>query len=240
MSRKTTSRSGAKGFSSVAPAAPTRAVAYVRVSTEQQASEGNSLDAQKEKLGLYAELHNLELVAIEVDAGVSASTLERPALRRALDRLERFECEALVVVKLDRLTRSVRDLCALVETYFSSGQATLMSVGESVDTSTASGRLVLNILMTVSQWEREAAAERTASVMQHLKATGKFTGGFPPFGFYVDDEGALVEHVEEQVTIRRARELAAGAMSLRMIASRIGLNMRTGKPFSATQIQRML
>ena len=241
MRKSTSPRGGAKSISNGGLKPPTRAVAYVRVSTEQQAQEGNSLAAQKEKLRLYAELHGLELVAIEVDAGLSASTLDRPGLRKALERLERFECEALVVVKLDRLTRSVRDLCTLVDTYFAAGTHRLMSVSEAVDTSTASGRLVLNILMTVSQWEREAAAERTTAVMQHLKSTGMFTGGFPPFGFFVNDEGELVEHVEEQALMMTARyKRAEYGMSLRKIAENLGNNPRTGKPFSATQIQRML
>ncbi len=240
MSKKPMVKKGAKAFSGVGGGAPTRAVAYVRVSTEQQASEGNSLAAQKEKLRLYAELHGLEIVAVEVDAGMSASSLERPGLQSALGRLERFECEALVVVKLDRLTRSVRDLCALVETYFQDGTHQLMSVGEQIDTGTAGGRMMLNVLMAVSQWEREAAAERTAAVMQHLKSTGKFTGGFPPFGFYVDDEGALVEHAVEQTIIRHARMLRGNNTPLRAIAVLVGPNPRTAKLFDAKQIQRML
>lgn len=239
MRKKMSGKTGAKGVSAVGPTSPTRVVAYVRVSTEQQASEGNSLAAQKEKLRLYAELHGLELVATEVDAGVSASTLDRPGLQRALERLEVGECEALVVVKLDRLTRSVRDLCTLVDTYFADGRTRLMSVGDAVDTGSASGRLVLNVLMSVSQWEREAIGERTAAVMQHLKATGKFTGGFPPFGFYVDDEGKLVEHVEEQALIAEARVLRPG-YPLRRVAELLVTNPRTGKPFTVMQIQRML
>lgn len=223
---------------SVGTTVPTRAVAYIRVSTEKQATEGNSLDAQKEKLRLYAQLHELEIVSYEVDAGVSASTLERPALQRALETLKNG-ADALIVVKLDRLTRSVRDLCDLVETYFAAGQKRLMSVGEAVDTATASGRLVLNILMTVSQWEREAAAERTAAVMQHLKTTGMFTGGFPPFGFCVDD-GALIENAHEQDIITKARAFREGGYSLRDVAKILGPHPRTGKPFDPKQIQRML
>lgn len=233
-------KKGANGVQSVGGAAPTRAIAYVRVSTERQAGEGHSLEAQTAKLRLYAELHNLELVAIEVDEGLSASTLDRPGLQRALGALNEFRAEALVVVKLDRLTRSVRDLCTLVDSYFGSGQNRLMSLSEAIDTGSAAGRMMLNVLMAVSQWEREACAERTAAVMQHLKSTGKFTGGFPPFGFYVDDEGALVEHVAEQAIVVDARERRRCGMALRGIAEWVGNNPRTGKPFSATQIQRML
>jgi site-specific DNA recombinase len=159
-----------------------RVVGYVRVSTEQQADRGSSLEAQTEALRRFAELRGVELVRIEVDAGLSASTLERPALQRALASLDAFEASGIVVVKLDRLTRSVRDFCDLVEAYFKDGQNVLMSVNENVDTSNAMGRMVLNILMSVSQWEREAAAERTAAVKAHLKSTGAYAGGWPPYG----------------------------------------------------------
>ena len=139
-----------------------RAVAYVRVSTEKRAEQGLSLDAQRAKLTAYATLYELDLVAVEVDGGVSAKTLQRPALQRALRRLKAGESDALPVVKLDRLTRSVKDLGVLVETYFLAGTWSLMSVSEQIHTRTAAGRMVLNILAAVSQWEREAIGERTA------------------------------------------------------------------------------
>ncbi len=215
----------------------TRVVAYVRVSTEQQASEGASLEAQKRQLELYAELHGLKIVAYEIDAGLSASSLERPGLQSALACLESGSAEGLLVIKLDRLTRSVRDMAELVDRYFKTHR--LMSVNESIDTGSASGRLVLNILVTVSQWEREAAAERTAAVMSHLKATGKFTGGYPPFGFSVDEDGGLVECLMEQSVLDEIRMLRGNKASIRYIASRV-VNPRTGRTFSPTQIARMV
>jgi DNA invertase Pin-like site-specific DNA recombinase len=109
---------------------PVRTVAYVRVSTDKQVEHGLSLDAQQAKLTAYATLYDLDLVAVEVDAGVSAKTLQRPALQQALWRLKAGEAEALLVVKLDRLTRSVKDLGVLVETYFLAGKWSLLSVSE--------------------------------------------------------------------------------------------------------------
>jgi DNA invertase Pin-like site-specific DNA recombinase len=89
--------------------AGTRAVAYVRVSTDKQVEHGLSLEAQQAKLMAYAALYELDLVAVEVDAGVSAKTLQRPAMQQALGALKAGKAEALLVVKLDRLARSVRD-----------------------------------------------------------------------------------------------------------------------------------
>jgi DNA invertase Pin-like site-specific DNA recombinase len=135
---------------------PTRTIAYLRVSTEKQADRGVSLDAQRAKVAAYAELYDLELVGTIIDAGESAKSLDRPGLQRALGMLKDGAAEALLVVKLDRLTRSVVNLGTLVDRYFAPGKAALLSVGEQIDTRSAAGRLVLNVLASVSQWEREA------------------------------------------------------------------------------------
>src|SRR5678810_132863 len=100
-----------------------RIIGYIRVSTDQQADLGNSLKAQETKIRQYCELFDLELVRIEVDAGASAGSLDRPALRRALQALDEFQAQGLLITKLDRLTRSVKDLCVLLETYFSEGSS---------------------------------------------------------------------------------------------------------------------
>lgn len=216
----------------------TRAVGYIRVSTERQASEGVSLAAQSAKLQAYADLFDLELVAIEVDAGESAGSLERPGLQRALARLDAFEVSALVVVKLDRLTRSVRDLCDLVDTYFRDGQHSLLSVSEQIDTRSAAGRMMLNMLTVIGQWEREAIGERTKAALEHKRNLGEHTGGAAPYGYRVTD-GKLEPITEEQNTIATARALHARGMSLRSIAAALPPS-RTGRPFQATQIARML
>jgi site-specific DNA recombinase len=208
-------------------AAPRRMIGYVRVSTEQQADRGNSIEAQQTKIAQYAAAFGIELIAIEIDAGVSAKSLGRPALQRALAHLDAGTADGILVAKLDRLTRSVRDLCDLVDERFKDGTWHLMSVGENVDTRSAAGRMVLNIIATVAQWEREAAAERTAAVMEHMKSTGRFTGGL-----VVDEDEARV--------VARAKELRGQGHALRAIACALGTNTRNGKPFAASQIARML
>jgi DNA invertase Pin-like site-specific DNA recombinase len=223
---------------------PTRTIAYLRVSTEKQADRGVSLDAQRAKVKAYADLYDLELVEVVVDAGESAKSLKRPGLQRALGILERREAEALLIVKLDRLTRSVVDLGALVERYFAPGKAALLSVGEQIDTRSAAGRLVLNVLASVSQWEREAIAERTATAMQHKARQGEYTGGQAPYGARVAADGARLEpDAQEQEARAMARRLYAEGKSLRGIAvelERLGIRSRTGKGFAPVQVKRMV
>ena len=95
-----------------------KVVAYIRVSTDKQTDQGCSLDVQREKVALYARLHDLALVDIIEDAGESAKSLERPGLQRALAMLRNGEANGLLVTKLDRLTRSLRDLDTLIANYF--------------------------------------------------------------------------------------------------------------------------
>ena len=222
----------------------TRAVAYLRVSTEKQADAGVSLDAQRAKVTAYAALYDLDLVAIEVDAGASAKTLDRPGLTRALGMLDAGTADALIVMKLDRLTRSVVDLGTLLADYFGPQGAGLLSVSEQVDTRTSGGRLVLSVLTSVAQWEREAIGERTSTAMQHKAAAGEFCGGRVPYGSQLAVDGeTLTDHAGEQATIVRARELAAGGLSLRKVAAQLdaeGHKARNGGTFAASQVQRMV
>lgn len=224
----------------------TRTVAYLRVSTAFQAEEGVSLDAQRRKAELYAELHDLELVDVVVDAGESAKTLDRPGLQRVLEMLRRGDAKAVLVVKIDRLTRSIGDLAHLVETYFGDKAryaAELLSVGDQVDTRTAAGRLVLNVLMSVAQWEREAIGERTSVAMRHMRSEGRYTGGKAPFGYQLDDAGQLITNVEEQAAIHTARRLRNDGLSLRAISDKLaemGHLARSGKPFSASAVNGLL
>ena len=157
----------------------TKTVAYLRVSPDKQAENGVSLDAQREKVTAYAKLYDLELVEIIVDAGVSGKTLDRPGLNRALNMLRSEEAAALLVVKLDRLTRSVAGLGHLLDTYFSDQRWALISVSENINTQSAAGRLVLNVLASVAQWEREAIGERTKSAMALKRSRNEYSGGRP-------------------------------------------------------------
>src|SRR5438445_3184221 len=123
----------------------TKAIGYIRVSTDKQAEHGVSLDAQQAKLAAYAALYDVELVEVIVDAGVSAKTLERPGLQRALHMLRKGQAHALLVAKLDRLTRSVEDLGELIRTVSVPGKADVLSAGGDSDNRTAAGRRVRHV-----------------------------------------------------------------------------------------------
>jgi DNA invertase Pin-like site-specific DNA recombinase len=90
-----------------------KTVGYVRVSTDKQADRGVSLDAQAEKIRAMAVVHNAELVDIIVDGGESAKSLQRPGMERLLALVDGKKVQAVIIAKLDRLTRSVKDLCEL-------------------------------------------------------------------------------------------------------------------------------
>ncbi len=142
----------------------------------------------------------------------SAKSLDRPGLTAALKLLESGKADALLVVKLDRLTRSVIDLGTLLNGHFLNEKHYLLSVTESLDTRNAMGRFVLYILALIAQWEREAIAERTREAMRHLKEQGVFLGRAPygyRFGSTREASGRarLEPHAEEQAVIARIVEL---------------------------------
>lgn len=222
-------------------------IGYIRVSTAKQASEGWSLDAQTEKLRAYATALELDLVDIAKDAGFSAKSLDREGLQGALKRLEAGEAEGLLIPKLDRLTRSVKDLGTLIEIYFGS-RFQLLSVNDSIDTRSASGRLVLNVLMSVAQWEREAIGERVREVLAHLKQEGVQLGR-APLGWEhtdaVDEDGRrVIRPVEaEERALSRVRELRTEGQSLRSIADTLtaeGFRTKRGGTWAAETVRKAL
>lgn len=221
-----------------------RAIGYLRVSTDEQADEGYSLAAQEARIRAYADLYRLELVDLVADEGVSGKTLARPALGRALRRLDAGDAAGLVIARLDRLTRSVRDWELLIERYFGeqAGMA-LFSVGDQIDTRTAGGRLVLRVLVTVSQWEREAISERTIAALAEKRKLGEHVGTVP-FGFELDGPGGrLVIDEEEAAVIRRIHELRREGLSLRAIAAVLnGSGVRTKRDclWRESQVHRLL
>lgn len=209
---------GRKTPSADAAAYERRTVGYVRVSTDEQAENGVSLEAQEARLRAYAEALARPLAEVVVDAGQSAGTLARPGLARILAGIRDGSIGAVVVVKLDRLTRSVRDLGALLD-LATKHDVALLSVGESLDTSSAAGRMVVHMLGVVAQWEREVIGERTRSSLTHLRKNARAYGK-TPFGYRRDGD-ALVPDAREQRALDHVRAMHAGGSgaSLRQIGA---------------------
>jgi site-specific DNA recombinase len=204
--------------------APGHAIGYVRVSTDRQAGAGVSLDAQTARIQAMATVQDVALEDVIVDAGESAKSLNRPGMGRLLALIEARQVQIVIVAKLDRLTRSVRDLAELLERFERRGVA-LVSVSESLDTGTAAGRLVLNVMMSVAQWEREAIGERTREALRHKKASGQRVGTVP-YGFQLANDGLTLEPSrDEQRTLEMIRRLHRAGRSLRAIAD--DLNARS-------------
>lgn len=182
------------------------AIGYVRVSTQEQASEGVSLDAQRDKIRSYCNTNGVKLIDIQGDEGISGSTLDRPGLQAALQLIRRGRANTLIVVKLDRLSRSLRDVCTLVEDLFSDERYHLLSLCGMVNTHTAAGRMLMHNLANYNQFEREVISERTRDSLQYLKAQGVRLGHAPygyEFSKQLDDKGRriLVPRPGEQETI---------------------------------------
>ena len=197
------------------------AMGYSRVSTEEQARHGVSMDNQDNKIRLQAELSEYHLVDIIRDPGRSAKDMNRPGIRRVIEAVKAGEIDAVIIHKLDRLTRSVADLDSFIRLLNKKGVA-LISVKDSIDTKTAGGRMVLNVLASISQWEREAIGERTAEALRHKRSRGEYTGGDIPFGYDLDRDGIhLVENKAEKKAIRLMIELRGRGYSYRAIARRL-------------------
>lgn len=243
--------------------ATTNVIAYLRVSTDEQAKEGVSLPAQRHKIEAYASLYNLHVVEWLADEGVSAKTLDRPNLTKTIELIKSGIADGLVVAKLDRLTRSIGDWNYLIEKYFSK-DVKLFSVSDQVDTRTASGRMVLNILMTVAQWERETISERTSDALQHKKSNGERVGSVP-YGYRLSEDGQhtmkkgvrkclndnpeckgcknLEPDEQEQAVVSKIIELFDEGKCTSAIAgylSSVKILTRSGKDFQAIQVQRII
>jgi site-specific DNA recombinase len=193
-------------------------IGYVRVSTDRQAEHGVSLEAQEAKIRAMATIHSAELLEVIVDGGESAKSLNRPGLQRLLALINGGQVQAVIVAKLDRLTRSVKDLCNLLE-LFEKRKVALISVAESLDTGSAGGRLVITIMAAVSQWEREAIGERTRDALRHKRNQGHRVGNIP-FGSRLAADGQHLEQdAAEQAALQEIRRLRGEGTSLRGIAA---------------------
>lgn len=229
------------------PRSPTNAVAgYLRVSTEEQAQEGVSLAAQEARVRAYCEMRGLDLLDLQVDAGVSGYKPlgDRDGGRRVLDLVRGRKVAAVVALKLDRLFRNCANCLDVVQGWDRAGVSLhLVDLGgQAVDTSSAMGRFFLTVMAGAAEMERNLIGERTSLAMRYMASRGEYTGGNAKYGFVVGDEGVLVAEEHEQAAVGLARGLRASGMSLRQVAdelARLGHISRAGKPFVPSQISKM-
>ena len=183
---------------------------YCRVSSDEQAAHGISIQAQRDILNGYAAMSQSEIKIFE-DAGYSGKNTQRPALRQLLAELPAGGVSAVVVWKLDRLSRSLRDTLTMIEDIFQPAGASLVSVTESIDTSTPSGRMMLNLLASFAQLEREQDSDRVVMSHKHLARDCQYLGGHIPLGYRVDENkhyqldpvrASIVRHVFDMYMAR--------------------------------------
>jgi len=198
---------------------PLKAYGYCRVSTEEQAREGISLDAQEEKIQEYAKFKDLELVKIIREEGESGKNLDRPGLQKLLQLVEDQKAEALIVYKLDRLTRNTSDLLQLVEEIFKKGNTRFFSITEEIDTDSAMGKFFLTIMGAMAQMERELVSERTSAALQYKKSQGDSLGKIP-FGWDRID-GQLVRDPAESKLLRKLKRWRKKGDSYAKIAQKL-------------------
>jgi len=215
-----------------------QAIIYTRVSTEDQAEQGVSLEAQESKARTWAELNGYTVGGVHVDAGISGKRADRPGLIAALDACR--EGDALVVYSLSRLSRSTRDTMDIADRLDRTG-ADLVSLTERIDTTTAAGKMVFRLLAVLAEFERDLISERVTGALHHLKAQGR-AYNHPPLGF--DRQGdELVPNADELATVRRIRAWRDRGVSLHQIAHRLndaGAPTKRGGAWYASTILAVL
>jgi site-specific DNA recombinase len=189
-----------------------------------------------------ATVRGAELGDVIIDGGESAKNLNRPGVERLLNLVNCGKVNTVIVAKLDRLTRSVKDLCGLLE-LFEKRKVALISVAESLDTGSAAGRLVITIMGAVSQWEREAIGERTRDALRHKRSQGQRVGNIA-FGSRLAPDG---EHLEaeptEQAALTEISRLRAQGTTLRGIAAALNhraYRTRRGTPWRLESVARVV
>lgn len=183
----------------------TKAVAYTRVSTEEQAATGHGLESQDRAVRAFAESQGYELIEVISDPGVSGATrpAERPGFGRVLELAAQKAFTVLLVYKFDRLAREIRFAVTTVSDLAEQHEVVIRSVTEPIDTATPMGRTLFAILAGMAENERFAIRDRTASG-RALKATkGGYACGRVPYGYELDADGALKVVPAEAKVVRR-------------------------------------
>lgn len=232
---------------------PVRCAIYTRKSTDEGLDQNfNSLDAQREAGEAFVLSRKQEgwtcLADRYDDGGFSGGNLERPALKRLLIDIEAGGVDAVVCYKVDRLSRSLLDFSRLIEV-FDRHSVMFLSVTQPINTADSSGRLMLNVLLSFAQFEREMIADRTRDKMSAARRKGKWTGGHAPLGYRVhEDGGRLVVEPEEAEMLREIFHLYEDRRSLISVAEELNrrgwvtkrVGTLGGKPWTKTRVHQVL
>jgi site-specific DNA recombinase len=244
--------------STAAAASQVRCAVYTRKSTEEGLEqEFNSLDAQRESGEAFIKSQQHEgwvmLPERYDDGGFTGGNIDRPALKRLLADAEAGKIDAVVVYKVDRLSRSLLDFTKLMEV-FDRQKVSFVSVTQQFNTATSMGRLVLNVLLSFAQFEREIISERTRDKIAATKRKGRWAGGVPPLGYDVEPAAKkLVVNADEAARVRAIFDLYLAHESVAPVL--VELDRRGwatkrwqnrsgvpcgGKPFSKAHLYRLL
>jgi DNA invertase Pin-like site-specific DNA recombinase len=217
-----------------------KAIGYIRVSTDQQADEGVSLDAQRERLEAYATMQGLELVTVIKDAGVSGMVplADRDGGGDLIDALVEYKASHVIALKLDRLFRDAADALNQTRQWDKDKIALhLIDVGgQSINTSSAMGRMFLTMMAGFAELERNLISERTTTALQHKKRHGEVYSALP-LG-YNDQDGKLIPVDDELIIVSEIKDMRDQGLSLHKIAADLNgrgiVGKRGGKFFAST------
>lgn len=217
-----------------------KAIGYIRVSTERQATEGVSLEAQQARIEQWCQANGYELVKVEVDAGISGKSMEtRKGLQAALAGLKKDM--VLIAYSLSRLARSTKDALEIAERV-SKKRASLVSLSEQLDGTTAAGRMMMQMMMVLAEFERNLIAERTSTALQHKKRSGQKYTNQTPYGFEAI-EGRLVEVKAEADVVAEIQAERAAGKTLQSICDNLNdraIPTKTGKLWQPATVHLLL
>ena len=218
-----------------------KACVYTRVSTDEQVN-GFSLEEQERRCKANIVSKGWEYVRTYSDPGISGRTMNRPGLQEMLSAIKNGEVDAVFVYKLDRLSRKQRDTMAIIEDVFITNHVDLISLNETLDTSTPWGRAMIGILSSFNQMESETIQARTYMGRKAKLEKGGYAGGKPPIGYRVSD-GELVVVPEEAEIVRLVFKLRKSGGTLMGIAEELnkrGYKTKSGKNFLHSAVQNIL
>src|SRR3989344_9333581 len=197
---------------------------YVRVSTEEQAKEGISIDAQIDRCAAVCKARGWEVYRIYTDAGFSAGTLKRPALQSLLQDAEEKRFQVLLVYKIDRFSRRLKDLISILED-LKAKNINFSSVTEQIDTTTAMGEAFFQIIGVFAQLERGMVKERVEMAFDKKIGSGEALNRAPMGYFYRN--GKLVVNDEEAIKVREIFEMWGAGINYKEIANKFNIPIST-------------